>query len=304
MNDLRVEPVASGNGRRAAKVAAQVLTALLTVGAIGMVFPDLLARLAPPMLFYPEPLSEAEADPAVWGLAAAESVELETEDGVRLHGWWIPAATGTEPCGAAIFFHGNAGNIASRSPIGARLAGLGLSTLLVDYRGYGRSGGKPSEEGLYRDGRAAYRWVWERPGVTQGGLIVIGNSLGAAVATDVAASEETTGLVITGAFRSVPHMARSIYWWLPAGFFRWSRNRFDSEARMPDVSVPVLVGRGANDRLIPRAETRALYEAAAPPKRWVEVEGAGHNDLWLSEGLWMELERFLDSQLCTGRTAE
>ncbi len=122
MNDLRVEPAASGNGRRAAAVAAQVLAALLTVGAIGMAFPDLVARLAPPMLFDPEPLSQAQADPAVWGLATAESVELETEDGVRLHGWWIPAADGTEPCGAAIFFHGNAGNIASRSPIGSPCA--------------------------------------------------------------------------------------------------------------------------------------------------------------------------------------
>ncbi len=185
---------------RTARLLLAILAGLLLPGLIGMAFPDLVARLARQMIFYPEGLSERDADPALWGLAAAESVFVDTEDGVRLHGWWIPASnspansravdapTGSsgEACEAVIFFHGNAGNIASRAPIAARLSGLGLAVLLIDYRGYGRSEGKPSEEGLYADGRAAYRHVVDVKSVSADRLVVIGNSLGGAVATSVA----------------------------------------------------------------------------------------------------------------------
>ena len=296
----------------AARLAGAVLLGLALPGLIGMAFPDLLARLARPLIFYPESLREEEADPAFWGLEGAESVFLVAEDGTRLHAWWVPArigpddplasAGGSAPAGApacaAVFVHGNAGNIASRAPIAARLSALGLGVLLPDYRGYGRSSGRPSEEGLYQDGRAAYRYLRDVRSVSGERLIVIGNSLGGAVATHVAAESPVGRLVLTGAFRSVPSLARSIYWWMPARAFDWSFNRFDAESRLAVVSAPILVGRGARDVLVPREETRALYEAAPEPKRWVEVPAADHADLWLRDDLWLELARFIERPPC------
>ena len=260
------------------------------------------------MIFYPERLGEREADPAVWGLATAESVFVETEDALRLHAWWIPASrsaadadpskASSQGCQAVIFFHGNAGNIASRAPIAERLAGLGVDVLLLDYRGYGRSEGRPSEAGLYEDGRAAYRFLVETKGVAPSRLVVIGNSLGAAVATTVASELPVARLVLTGAFRSVPSLAGSIYWWMPEPMLRWSMNRFDAESRIGSVGAPVLVGRGERDRMIPRAETRALYEAAGEPKRWFEVAGADHNDLWWTAELWSHIAESLSGAPC------
>jgi pimeloyl-ACP methyl ester carboxylesterase len=289
-----------------------------------MAFPDLAARFAKAMIFYPERLSEREADPGLWGLKEAESVFLDTEDGERLHAWWVPAAGpgGSDPdgsagvapsdrrpdddrdagaCVAAIFFHGNAGNIASRAPIAARLSELGLGTLLVDYRGYGRSSGGPSEEGLYMDGRAAYRHVVEARAVPAEQVVVIGNSLGAAVAASVASENRIGRLVLTGAFRSVPALGRSIYWWIPNRAFNWSFNHFDAESRVRLVEAPVLVGRGDRDALIPREETRAIYEAAPEPKRWVEVPVADHQNLWFTGELWRELASFVGESPCSPR---
>ncbi len=260
-----------------------------------MTFPDLVARLAAPMIFYPERLGERDSDPVLWGLRGAESVFLETEDGVRLHAWWVPASgpPSSSATRAAIFFHGNAGNIASRSPVAAHLSSLGLDVLLVDYRGYGRSGGRPSEQGFYSDARAAYGYVVGERGTAGEELVLIGNSLGAAVAAHLAAERPVGGVVLTGAFRSVPSLAGSIYRWMPDRAFRWSTNRFDAELHLRQVSVPVLVGRGQHDGLIPREETFAVFEAAPEPKRWFEVAGADHNDLWFTAELWTELEAFL-----------
>jgi pimeloyl-ACP methyl ester carboxylesterase len=264
-----------------------------------MAFPDLAARLAKAMIFYPERLSEREADPGLWGLTEAESVFFDTEDGERLHAWWVPAAGPGGACVAAIFFHGNAGNIASRAPIAARLSELGLGTLLVDYRGYGRSSGGPSEEGLYMDGRAALRHVVEARAVPAEQVVVIGNSLGAAVAVSVASENRIGRRVLTGAFRSVPALGRSIYWWIPNRAFNWSFNHFDAESRVGLVEAPVLVGRGNRDVLIPREETRAIYEAASEPKRWLEVPVADHQNLWFTAELWRELASFVGESPCS-----
>lgn len=288
-----------------ARYAGVVAAGLLLPGTVFMALPDLAARFAKAMIFYPERLGEREADPARWGLAEAESVFLETEDGERLHAWWLPPAIDTDSsaesggCVAAIFFHGNAGNIASRAPIAARLSGLGLGTMLVDYRGYGRSSGSPSEEGLYLDGRTAYRHLVSVRGVPAERLVVIGNSLGAAVAASVASENRIGRLVLTGAFRSVPALGRAIYWWIPNRAFNWSFNHFDAESRMRLVEAPVLVGRGERDTLIPREETRAVYEAAPEPKRWVEVSGADHQNLWFTGDLWKELASFVGESPCS-----
>ncbi len=270
---------------------------LLALGllAIPMVFPDLVSRLAPSLLYYPQRLSGAAADPAGWGLEGAEQVGVETDDGVRLHGWWIPArqAEARPRCGTVAFFHGNAGNIANRAPIARDLSGRGLDVLLIDYRGYGRSEGKPSEDGLYRDGAAAYAHLRDRRGVPPEELVLIGNSLGAAVALAVAESSPAAGVVITAGFRSLPSLARALYPWLPGRILEWNNNRFDNESRIARVAMPILVGWGGQDEIVPREHGRALYAAAREPKRWHESPRASHNDLWGDGEFWAALDRFL-----------
>lgn len=273
----------------------------IVLAGIGLVllaplaFPDLVARLAPFLLYFPEKLRETDAAPERWGLLDAEQVEIETADGVRLHGWWAPAGSprGGKAPAAAVFFHGNAGHLAWRAPIADGLRSLGLSVLLFDYRGYGRSQGRPSENGLYEDGQAALRHVVEARGIPPARILLIGHSLGGAVATRVAAGNGVAGLVVTSSFRSLPSVGRALYPWLPGRYFAWSSNRFDAEAHMRAVESPVLVGWGTEDEFIPRSETRALYEAASEPKWWTELKGAGHNDLWSGRELWKAVDRFL-----------
>lgn len=272
---------------------------LLVAGATGLavIFPDLVARLAPLFLYYPERLPQGRSAPEAWGLSDAEEHWLHTADGVRLHAWLVPAR-GAEPArGAALFLHGNAGHLAHRAPIAADLADLGLDVLLFDWRGYGRSGGRPDERGLHEDARAAWRYLVDETGAAPSRTVLIGNSLGGAVAAALAGEVPAAGVVVTGGFRSVPHVGARLYAWLPARAFAWTRNRFDAESALARSLIPKLVACAELDAVIPCAETRALYESAAEPKRWAEVPGAGHNDLWATPGLWREVEAFVEGVL-------
>jgi len=273
--------------------------ALLLIIGLPLVFPGLVSRLVPSMLYYPARLSEAEAEPGAWGLSRAEQTLIRTADDLELHAWWVPAdpMPGTETCGAVAFFHGNAGNLAGRAPIAQALSRLGFDVLLVDYRGYGRSEGKPTEAGLYVDGEAAYGYLREERGIPAGRLVLAGNSLGGAVAISVASRVEAGALVVTSSFRTLPELARSLYPWLPGRLFDWKRNRFDSGARIRAVDMPVFVGWGQRDELMPREQTFGLYDAAAEPKTWFESQTAGHNDLWSETAFWLALKDFLAATL-------
>ena len=176
--------------------------------------------------------------------------------------------------------------------VAAALANLGLDVLLPDYRGYGASEGKPSEEGLYADARAAYRWLVEEEGVDPGHLIVFGNSLGSAVAADLAIGRPVAGVVLLGPFTDIPSIARHRLSWLPEWYLDWRSPRFDTRDRASRIEAPTLVGAGAEDRVIPPGQSRAVYEALAAPRRWLEVPGAGHNDIFSQQALWQALHRF------------
>jgi pimeloyl-ACP methyl ester carboxylesterase len=203
---------------------------------------------------------------------AHEEVELRTEDAVRLHAWWLPTPGAAR---TALFLHGNAGNVSYWLEAAAAFRDAGWSTLLLDYRGYGRSEGEPTEQGTYLDARAAWMHLVHERGVDPFSIVAVGRSLGGGVATWLARHHPLAGLVLEATFTSiadvVAHAAP-----LP-GIRRFVRLGYPSLSRMPQLDVPLLVVHGRGDDLVPFAHGRALFDAAAGPKRFVELAG-GHND--------------------------
>ena len=250
-----------------------VATACLLGGAIALRWASVVNSL----LYFPSPV--LDADPGDVGLAF-EDVEMRASDGERLHGWWIPAA---RPPAVAhvLFFHGNGGNIAHRVAHARALSAAGLDVLLFDYRGYGRSTGSPDEAGTYRDARAAREAVLARRGVDPAAIVYVGESLGGAVAAELAVAHPPAALVLQSTFESVRAMARLHYPVVPAALVP---DAYPTADRIARVRAPVLVMHGDRDTIVPLAHGQALFAAAAEPKRMEIVRGAGHNDLLLVAG--------------------
>ena len=211
--------------------------------------------------------------PADAGLRHRE-LALHTSDGERLHGWWIPARS--ERVGHVLLFHGNGGNIGDRVALAALLAAAGLDVLLFDYRGYGRSSGRPGEHGTYRDARAALAGLRELPGVDRSRVLYLGESLGGGVAVELALEHPPAGLVLLSAFTGVREMARLHYPFVPAAAVP---DAYPSLRRIGELRAPLLVLHGEDDAIVPVEHGRRLYEAAPGPKRLRTVPGAGHNDI-------------------------
>jgi hypothetical protein len=228
------------------------------------------------------PSRRLDATPQQVGLSF-ESVELKTEDGVRLHGWFVPYEM---PRATLLFFHGNAGNISHRLDSLALFNEMRMAVFIIDYRGYGKSEGKLSENGLYRDGQAAWRYLTETRGVPDGKILLFGRSLGGAVAAYVAAHNDAMGVVLESTFTSVPDIAAELYPWLPV---RWlARYQYNTLERMEAIDSPVMVVHSRHDEIIPFHHGRALFERAKEPKRFLELSG-DHN-----YGFIQELDRYRD----------
>ena len=232
------------------------------------------------LLYLPNAGREHIATPADRGLAW-EEVTLTTEDDVALHAWWIPAPA---PRASLLFFHGNAGNISHRLESIAQFQRLGLSVLIVDYRGYGRSEGRPSESGTAMDARAAWYWLRDEAEQEANEIIVFGRSLGAAVAAELAAhleEQQTTpaAVILESPFRSVPELAQQLYPFLPV---RWlARIDYPVESYVTRISAPLLVIHSRDDEIIPFAQGEAVYRVAQEPKQMLELQG-GHNTGFLN----------------------
>jgi len=233
------------------------------------------------------PVRALAATPESFGLRADE-LFLHTADGVRLHGWWIKGVGGR----ALLFFHGNAGNIGDRLDR-ARILNerLGLDVFLVDYRGYGRSEGSPSEEGLYQDARAVYAEALDR-GFRANRIVLFGESLGSAVAIQLATEQQSAGVVLETPFESVPAMARKHYPFVP-GFL--IRSRFDNGRKIASVAAPKLFLVAERDEIVPAEQGRGLFELAGEPKTLFVIPGAGHNDTYVTGGepYWKSWSQFL-----------
>ena len=235
------------------------------------------------LVFFPNMPSRALGPgPDSIGLAY-ERVEIITEDGIKLDAWYVPAQA---PRGVVLFFHGNAGNISHRLDSLRVFNALNLDTQIFDYRGYGRSEGKVSEQGTYRDGEAVWRFLTEKRGFAAAEIVIFGRSLGAAIAAYVASRHTPGALIVESGFVSVPDMAAALYPWLPAR--RLARIKYPTGEYLQAVSCPALIVHSRDDEIIPFEQGRKLFELAREPKHFLELRG-GHNDGFLVSG-----QRYLD----------
>jgi fermentation-respiration switch protein FrsA (DUF1100 family) len=248
------------------------------------------------LLYLPNMGREHIATPAHIGLDW-QAVELTTADDLNLDAWWLPAENARA---ALLFLHGNAGNISHRLDSLAQFNRLGLSVLILDYRGYGKSEGKPSEAGTAMDADAGWRWLNEQSGHDPDRLVIFGRSLGAAVAAELASRTDPAALILESPFRSVPDLGQRLYPWLPVRTL--ARLRYPTIEYVTQRSAPLLVIHSENDEIIPFAEGRAVYEAAPSPKELLVIQG-GHNTGFLqSEVIYLRgIDAFLNG---AGLTAE
>jgi fermentation-respiration switch protein FrsA (DUF1100 family) len=241
------------------------------------------------LIYYPT--RRLEATPADRDLPF-EDVRVTAEDGVALHGWYVPGRRQV----TLLWCHGNAGNISHRvDNIGRLHQRLGVGTLIFDYRGYGLSEGTPSEAGTARDARAFRAWLRRRDPGAAARVVYFGRSLGAAVATALAIEDPPDALILESPFTSVRAMANAT---LPGAGYLF-RSRYDTLAAIGRVRAPLLVLHGDADEIVPVAHGRAVFEAAGEPKRFVPIPGARHNDTYVvgGEPYWAAWEAFLAAHL-------
>lgn len=200
-----------------------------------------------------------------------DTVTLTTTDGIKLNGWFVPVK---QPRATVLFFHGNAGNISHRLDTLELLHKLGLAVFIFDYRGYGKSAGKPTEAGLYRDAEAAWEYLTVIRGIPAHEILLFGRSLGGAIAAYLANRHVAMGLVLESTFTSIPELAAQHYPWLPVR--NMVRYRYDTGSRLPQVEMPVLIIHSPDDEIIPFTQSQALYDLAREPKCFVELKGS-HN---------------------------
>ena len=238
-------------------------------------------------LYYP--IQEIEHTPSDINIEY-ENVFFHTEDKVKLNGWFIKAKNAQA---TIIFAHGNGGNISHRLDKIDFFNKIGINLFIFDYRGYGQSQGVPEENGLYLDIQAAYKFVNNEQTIRP--IILYGESLGGAIAVDLAAQSDFAidGLILEGAFSNIKDMARIIYPLLPASFLK---TKFDSITKISQVKVPKLHFHSKDDDIVPIALDRKLFTAGNKPKKFIVLEG-GHNDcFFISEDLVRgSLKEFIDS---------
>lgn len=270
-NDMR-RSAARGLWPKLAYTAAGVLAAglLFLIGGRLM-----LGSLEKQLIYFPSRMDPGAPTPRLGAGTEVEEVWLEAEDGVRVHGLY---ATVDRPLADLLFFHGNAGSLYDRLDNVELLASAGLNVLIMDYHGYGKSEGEPSEAALYEDGWLAYEYLTGERGVDPARLVLFGRSLGSTVVIELATQRAAGAVIVESAFTSAHDLARRHYGWLPGMILRNLTHQFDSIEKVPNLRAPALYIHGTRDAIVPVEMGRRLYEASPDPKEWYEIAGAGHND--------------------------
>lgn len=266
---------------------------LLLAGIGILVLNGLMYLMQPGMIFFPSsPLVET---PREWGLNYSD-VSLTTEDGVRLHGWYVPREGARR---VLLFLHGNAGNISHRRDSVGIFHRLGLNVLIIDYRGYGQSDGKPSEEGLYRDALATWRYLTDVRGFSPSDILIFGRSLGGAVAAQLAGQVQAGAVILESSFGSARDVAHALFPVLSRLILL--RYEFPAARHIARTRSPVLVLHSPQDEVIPYASGRRLFEAAPEPKVFVELHGDHNSGFLMSQpGYEQSLRQFLETHLGRG----
>ena len=252
----------------------------------------------PHMLYYPD--RHIERTPDQVGLKY-DDVTLTTSDGLKINGWFVHALDASRsPRATILFFHGNAGNISHRLEKLQTLADLGVDTFLIDYRGYGRSEGFPGEAGTYRDAEAVYSYILNTVHRSPNTVVVYGESLGSAVAVDLAVKHPVGGVIIEEAFTSVGDVGQKMFPFLPV---RWLvRNKYDTLSKIGRINAPLLIFHSRDDEFFDIRHAQRLLAAAKEPKQLVELHG-GHNDAFeVSAELYRKSLRDFLSSLSVPRT--
>ncbi|MEE8637669.1 MAG: alpha/beta hydrolase [Candidatus Margulisiibacteriota bacterium] len=259
---------------------------LLILGTLLVINLFIVPLYEPSLIYFPA--REIGRDPGSIGLAY-EDVYIRTEDGVKINGWFVKNNDSNK---VILLFHGNGGNISHRLPLIKLLYDLPANIFIIDYHGYGRSEGKPSEQNLYLDARASYDHLIDQKKYQPEQIIVMGSSLGGAVATELAVSRKIGGLVLLRSFTSVPAMAprlNPLYRWP----IIWPRSKFDSLARISRIKAPLLIVHSKEDEMIPCRMSVSLYEKALQPKKLLLLEKGGHNDLYATPEYVRSLRKIL-----------
>lgn len=255
----------------------------LAYGAVGLIVLITvvltLAYLFQRQLIY---LRSSGRPPAIHNvLSAGDEVTFQTSDGLRLAGWFVPALQPDRGV-TVLVAPGNAGDRSLRAPLAEALRERGMSVLLIDYRGYGGNPGDPTEAGLALDIRAARRFLVEQRGVAPDRLIYYGESLGAAVVTELAAEQPGGGLLLRSPFVDLPSVAAVHYPMLPVHTLL--KDRFPVADTIKRVHLPAVVVLGSADSIVPPQQSRAVANATPEPATIIEVPGADHNDAALLNG--------------------
>jgi fermentation-respiration switch protein FrsA (DUF1100 family) len=221
--------------------------------------------------------------------AGVEEVFLDTPDGERIQCYWMFNSSQRR---VLIYFHGNAGNIGHRLPDLRRLHAMGLSVLGAGYRGYGKSSGRPSERGLYHDGKVALDHVIGSLGFNEEDVVLLGRSIGSTVAVENARKRSLAATILVTPMTSGKAVAKAHGYGplsLAAG------NAFDNYGKIEDIRSPLLIIHGTRDEVIPFSMGQRLFEKAHEPKRFAPISGAGHNDIGQRPGdpYWIAIEGFL-----------
>ncbi len=208
-----------------------------------------------------------------------KDISFVASDGVALHGWYF-SSNRSNP--TLLWFHGNAGNITHRLENIEMMKRLNIDIFIFDYRGYGKSEGKPDEKGIYLDSQAAYDWLVKLKKIMPENIILFGRSLGGICAIEVASKNPAAGIILESVFPSASKMARKMFPILPLS---WAiKSKFDAIGKVPNLKLPKLFLHGTHDEVVPYKLGRELFSAAATPKIFYDIKGAGHNDTFLVGG--------------------
>ena len=246
------------------QVARILLVVPLIILLLAMLFEESL-------IFFPSKYPAGDWEPT--GLPI-EDAEMQAPDGTKLHGWYVPHE---QPIAQVLFLHGNAGNITHRIDVLQELHNIGAAVLILDYRGYGRSEGRPNEKGVLQDARAARIWLAERAGVKPEEIVLLGNSLGGGVAVDLITDVTPRGLILESTFTSLPDVAAVHYSFLPVRAMM--DTRLNSVEKIKQYEGPLLQCHGTADEIVPFTLGEQLHTACpSENKQFLKLEGAMHND--------------------------